>query len=1109
MFLEVYVSKLLEVYVVKTFRFLSLVIALTLCLPAMAQSTTGTISGRVIDPQGAVVPGAAVTVTSTTTNVAHAVTTNQDGLYAVPLLLPGEYTISVVTPSFRKEVRNNLTLQIGQVLETDFNLSVGTTTETVTVSTAAPIIQTQSAAVGAVVDQQKIEEIPLNGRQYYSLGMLVPGAMPPAYNSSLSYRGGINLAGQQEISTFYTLDGLNNQDTVVNSPTVVPSVEDIQEFKIYTGVDFEAEYGHQVGGNIVVTSRSGGNAYHGDIYEFLRNQIFDAKNFFQNNGTKLSYKRNDFGGTFGGHIIPNKMFFFFSAEFLILHNQYTALSTIPDAAQIGGNFTGEAPLIAPTGYDPGVINTTNNSINVAAMTPAQVAAYNVGAALLSYYPVVTASGANNYTFNAPATAQSKDYQVRFDNDYNAKNTSYATLNWYTFPQTTPGNVTCSASSIPGFDCHTSVINQLYGGGWTHIFTPNVINNLVVGYNRDDAPRSAVDNTIPFDSTWNIPTFQNPAISGDGGGVPFTSINGFSTYGTATNLTQIVIENTYDFNDNVLWNIGSHSFTFGGEYTLIRVNSLQVNYAAGEFIFNGTYTGNPVADALLGLPTEAQRNNQANATEHLDTKYIAGFAEDSWKITPSLTLNYGVRWEGNTPFTSGNTEGGGFNFTTGTPFTYGANGISPHFWHAYNNGWGPRLGLSYRPFKSDRTVLQAGFGTSYDSIPTNSALNVESSYPERVQQNTFGSAAAPISLPNPWPNISTVSGAAVQGVSPHMRPAQANAYTLGVEQKLTQSIVLTLNYQGQETAHIYQNINLNQSLPQLTAALGNSSRPYSLYSTASQLTARGHANYNALYAKLQQNMNHGLSYLISFTYGKTEDDAELEGGTVQNIHDFKSEKGLAAYDVRHRLVASPVYELPFGPGRQFLNQGWASRIVGNWEVAGEIALQNGTPVNPEDGANVSNNGETSGDRPFVTGNPNNFHHHIAEWFNVLDYNYQNVVAAPPVASNQQLNSFPGVTVVPPTPQPYGNARNGSIQSPGYEDVDLNVARTFALPRKMSMQFRAQFYDAFNEPQFEQPSGTFTGFTKNATTGVVSAKGSFGKVTQANGARNIEFALKLFF
>jgi hypothetical protein len=1074
--------------------------ALMLCLPVMAQSTTGTIGGRVVDSQGAVVGGAAVTVTSTTTNVAHAAQTNHDGLYTVPLLQPGTYMVSVVTPNFRKEIRNNITIQIGQTLDLDFNLSVGATTETVTVTTGAPLVQTQSAAVGTVIDNQKVLEIPLNGREFYSLATLVPGVMPPVINSSLSYRGGFNVAGQNETSNYDTLDGINNLDLGISGPSVRPSVEDIQEFKLYSG-ETEAEYGHNIGGELVVTTKSGGNAFHGDIYEFIRNQIFDAKNYFTPPSVKLSLKRNDYGGTLGGPVIKNKMFFFFSFEGLRLSNQYVALATLPTTEQISGNFTGAAPLNIPTGYNP--LAFAGNIINPALLTgPGQMTAYTVGKALLSYYPAVTSPTGSNYTYSAVNTEDSEVYGLRLDNAISAKDSTYVTLNYFNDPEVTPNNPTCASPLIPGFDCITGLNTQLYGGGWTHIFTPNIINTLTAGFQRLNQPRRTQDSDIPFDSTYGIPAFTETGTGYDNNvpnnqGIPSTAITGYQTFGGPTNLPQDRRDNTYDYLDTVLWNKGDHSFKFGIEYTRYLDSALLVSDGRGVFTFQGTYTGNPVADALLGLPTVATRVPTAPIVHGKQT-YIAGFIEDSWKVFPNLTFNYGLRWEENTPFTSGNNQIDTFNLAgAGTPIVACANGVPCHVFHANNKDFGPRLGLSYRPFKNDGTVVQAGFGINYDfSYSFGNISSLETAYPSRDSETFDGTVAAPLSLPNPFSGNASVALNPV-GISPTYKYPMNIGYTFGVEQKLGPNTVATFTYQGSETAHESNSYNINQATPQSTAAAGNAARPYHNWNTISYTYPRAHADYNALYVKLQQNLSHGLTFLASYTWGKAQDD--LTTAQPQDIYNFHAEKGLSPFDTRNRFVASPVYQLPWGAGREYLTHGWVSDIVGDWEIAGQIAIQDGTPVTPILGANVSNNGKTTGDRPFVQGDPNSGPHHLGEWFNVFDYNYPNAV----------LSSFPGTTIVPPTPGPYGNARRDSINSPGYADADINIARNFVLPRKMSLQFRAEFFNALNHPQFGLPGATFTGFTKNATTGVVSAAGSFGQVTSANDGRDVQFALKLFY
>jgi hypothetical protein len=1117
--------------VVKVCKFLSLVVALMLCLPAIAQNTTGTINGRILDPQGAVVGGADVTVTSTTTNVAHAVKTNQDGLYTVPLLQPGTYSVSVVTPSFRKEIRNNITLQIQQTLDLDFSLSVGATTETVTVSTAVPLVSTQSAAIGTVIDNRKVLEIPLNGREFYDLAPLVPGAMPPVIASSLSYRGGFNVAGQPETSNYDTLDGINNLDAAVSSPNVRPSVENIQEFNLVTG-EYEAEYGHNIGGQLVVTTKSGGNAFHGDVYEFLRNQLFDAKNYFQSPTSKLSLKRNDFGGTFGGPIIRNKMFFFFSTEILRLSNQYSQLSTIPTSTQIGGTFAGH--LTTPLNYNPSAFvynaGTNTTTINPGLLTgtstapteSGQLGAYTVGAALLAFYPADNTTGGSNYPYSAPNREDSELYELRIDNAINAKNSTYVTLHWFNDPVFTPNNPTCGSANIPGFICFAGYRSQLYGGGWTHIFTSNVINNLVAGFQRLNVPRNTVT-SFNFDAAYGIPAWQGPPNPLVTNGEPEENILGYSTYSDEG--PQNRYDNTYDYSDSLLWNKGSHSFKFGGEYTRLLDTLLVTSNPRGEFIFNGTYTGNPVADALLGLPTEAEVGPTAPIIHDKQT-YIGVYAQDSWKALPNLTINYGIRWEAEPPSTAANAPqivefvpANGISCSvncTGEPYIAGTNGTPRHAWHADNGGWGPRLGVAYRPFKNDNTVIQAGFAITYDvSYVLQEFLGTQDTFPDVSQQTFIGTTAAPLSLPNPFANNGTTA-LNTYGTSPNFPIPRNVGYSFGVEQKLTSSTVLTLTYQGSETAHEFQTYNINQTnvlqTPVLSAAAGIAARPYSQWNTITWATDRGHASYNAFYAKLQQSLSHGLSYLVSYTWGKAEDDSEQEGGTVQNIYNFKAEKGLSAFNVPQRIVASPVYQLPFGTGRQFLNQGWSSKVVGGWEVASEISYQKGTQTTPIDGANVSNNGETSGDRPYVQGNPNKgAPRTVNEWFNTLDYNYQNVVSGVPTnpTIQTQLNSFPGTTVVPATPEPYGNARHGSINNPNYADVDVNIARNFPLPRRMSMQFRAEMFNAFNHPNFNPPGATFTGFTKNATTGVVSAAGSFGHLTAAQDGRDVQFALKLFF
>jgi hypothetical protein len=1030
---------------------------------SVAQNTSGTIGGRITDSQGAVLPNAEIVVTSETTNVARTVKSNGDGLYTVPLLPPGSYQISVAIPNFKKEIRTGITLQIGQSIDMSLALSLGSVGEVVSVTAQEPLTATESAAVGTVIDNQKVVEIPLNGRQFYNLATLVPGVTPPVTGSGLSFRGGFNVAGQLETSNYATLDGFNNMDSGVSAPSVRPSIDAIQEFKLYSGT-FEAEFGHAVGGQLVVTTKSGTNAFHGNVYEFIRNQVTDAKNYFVTPGFNPGLKRNQFGGTIGGPIKRDKIFFFFNYEGLRLRNLYTAKATVPNTAYVGGNFVGATALRTPTGYDPRVV--AGNVINTAYMTAAQLSAYKVGQALLAYYPHVGTNGANNYTFQAPNKEDSNQYSLHLDGAINDKNSVYATLHYFNNPVITPNNPLCSGALIPGFGCAVGLTTQLYGGGWTHIFTPNIINTLRGGYQRLRQPRTSLDSAIPFNATYGIPAFSDTSVP-DNGGVPFTNPTGYASFGGPTNLPQVRNDNTYDYGDTLLYNHGAHAVKIGAEYTRTLDNALIVNSGRGNYAFQGTYTGNSIADLLLGLPTTATRAPTA-PVYHARYTYIALFAQDTWKLARNLTLNYGLRWETFTPITEKNNQMVNFDLPTQTTLQAGLNGEPSHVYSAFNKAFAPRLGLNWRPFHSDATVVHGGFGITYDApIVLNGFTGLLTAYPLRLSQTFTGTVAAPLSFPNPF-IANGVASITPQGIDPHFQPPTNTAFSAGVQQQLGTRTVVDVSYSGSEGAHLTSAFNINQTTPKATAAAGLAARPYAAYSTVTYQRSNLHSSYNALYAKMEERFSNGLTFLFAYTWAKALDN----NGTPQDLYNLAAEKGASNSDVRHRFAATPVYKLPFGKNRQFLNHGVGSMLAGGWELAGTIQLQTGNHLTATLGSNVSNNGKTTGDRPNLSGDANAGPKNVnSTWFNTTAF------SAPAAAT-------------------YGNERRGTIVGPAYNNVDLNVSRRFTLPRDASLQFRAEFFNLFNHPNWGLPATTF-------------GTSSFGTITSALDPRSSQFALKLYF
>jgi TonB dependent receptor len=895
---------------------------------------------------------------------------------------------------------------------------------------------------------------------------LVPGVMPPVINDAQSNRGGFSVGGQQETANYDTLDGFNDVEAGVSGPAVRPSIDDIQEFKIYSGT-YEAQYGHNVGGQVVLTTKSGGNAFHGGLFEFVRNQIFDAENYFNPLGQKPAFSQNDYGGTVGGPILHNKLFFFFSYEGLQENDQFISKATVPTTAEIGGNFSSvTTPLTAPANY----ANNTfiNNVLNLSVLTPDQLKAYNVAQALLLYYPATTTPGGSNYFDDQPEYQTQNQYALRLDDAINAKNSMYATLNYFNNPfhAAGPGHV-CSAVPIPGFDCFVGTITQLYGGGWTHLFTPNLINTLRAGYQRLQQPKSTEGDDIDVDDPLGIPNNYDPTIENNRG-VPSMAISGYQSYGDGG--PQNRWDNTYDYGDALLYSKGTHSFNFGVEVTRELANAF-TGQSNGSFTFTGVYTGNALADTVLGLPAAATLGS-VSPIDSLRYTYIAAYVQDTWKVSPKLTLNYGLRWEKDTPVTTQNNQAESFNLTTGQPYLAGTEG-SNALYHAENTEFEPRIGLSYRPFRTDRTVIQAGFGITYDTPnELNTFFGLNTGFPLIKTATYQGTTAAPLFLPDPFIGTGSASSN-VDGINPHFHLPTNTAYTFGVQEQLARNTVLTLNYQGSETAHENTSYNINQAGPQSTAAAGIANRPYKDWNTVSYVNSNTHSGYNALYTKVQQNLTHGLSFLVAYTWSKSIDN---DTTTPENIYNLRAERGLSTFDVRNRFVASPVYDLPFGAGRQYLNHGWAGQVVGGWEVAGEIALQNGTPVTPILSANVSNDGLTTqggtvSDRPNVSGDPNNGPKKLSEWFNTAAYSE-------------------------PASGTFGDAGRNTISSPGYKDVDINISRSFILPRKMSVQFRAEMFNAFNHPNFEFP-------------GVSFGTPSFGTISAAQNPRQIQFAFKLYY
>ena len=1057
-------------------RWLAVFLFAAACL---AQDTTATVSGLVQDATGAGIAGAKVTAHNVQTGLERTVTSGDGANYTLPLLPIGTYEVSAEKEGFKKLVQSGIVLQVAERARVDFKLQVGATSDSVQVTADVPLTQTDSSSLGAVIDNRKVVEMPLNGRQFYSLALLVPGVTPSAQGSVLSFRGGFNVAGASELNNNFTLNGLDNNNQLLSAPAFRPSIDAIQEFRILTGV-FPAEYGRNSGSQVIVTTKSGTNGFHGSAFEFLRNQIFDAQNYFTPaNAAKPAFKQNQFGGTFGGPIIRNKTFFFASYEGTRSTAQITALTNVPTPAMIAGDFA----VLGRNIIDPSTGNPFPGNI----IPQSRISA--PGQFLAKLYPVPTAATpngklpANNYTFNQPQADTLNLGSLRVDHQFSEKDTLNVSYNDFEDATLTQNNAVCGLRVVPGFDCTVLLLARLGGLTETHIFNQSLINQFRFAYSEFENPRATNDAAINFLQQFNIEgtRFDGPARTG----VPSVSVTGFAGFGEPTNFPQVRTDNTFQFSDDVTYSRGQHSFKFGMDVHRFQSNGTIVGNGRGSYTF-GAQTSAPTsgyafADLLLGLPTNTARSPYSPRI-YDRTGIYALYAQDDWKITRRLTLNVGLRYEYNLPtFEKYNTLSN-FNPATGNIDIAGSGSVSKGLWNPNYKNFEPRFGFAFSPFNNAKTVIRGGYGLFYNAP----ALNAVNSGPQQnnapfVSAQTFNSSLAlPITLANPYPAAAAGAGSlTLSAFNRHQPDAQIQQWSFNVQQSLTKSMVLEVNYQGSKGTHLPFYYNINQPLPGLgTVAQKQAMRPYTQFGNINFLDAVGFSNYHGLLTKLQQNYSNGLSFLLSYTYGKSIDNTPgtpynvvPSRSSAMNTYDFSSERGLSGFDLKSRLVFSPVYELPFGPGRKYLagNKylGW---VVGGWEVSGIFSTQTGRPFTvlvSQDNANVLGNV----DRPNVIGDANAGPKSPRQWFNV------NAFQLPSVGT-------------------FGNEARNNVRGPGLTNLDISVSRVFKITERIGIQLRAESFNLANHPNFDQPAQTF---------GVAG----FGSIPSAQAPRQIQFGAKVRF
>jgi Carboxypeptidase regulatory-like domain/TonB dependent receptor len=1077
-------------------------VLLLVAIRAQAQTATGVIQGTISDSSGAMIVGARVTLTDQGTNQTREQATNSAGIFEFRALARGNYRLEAEQSGFKKEVVTDITLQVAETRNFQMTLAVGEVTESIEVQATAGLLQASDASLSQVIDEKRVLELPLNGRNFMQLALLSSGIITAGRASATqrqaNYGPAFSAGGQRDNTSTVLVDGIEISGMELNNyPYAIPSLESVGEFRVLTS-GASAEFGGNSGAFVNMVTRRGTNDLHGSVFEFLRNDKLDARNFFDITGKSAPNKRNQFGFFFSGPVfIPklyngkDKTFFMFSWEWQRQRNGTTSTALVPTVQERAGDFSATStPVVDPLTKVP----FPNNQIPQNRINP-------VGRGLVNLYPLPNSADPARNFVNAPL--RKFDFSVpsfRVDHRLSARNTLFWRTTLNQPDDIGPGQALTQAFKYDAVQSERHVHLTL---GDTHVFSPSVVNEFNVGFVRMNRIRNSADS---FERNWveelgirGVPT--QPLTYG----APAVTISGHPQAGFSTNNAFFQwITQSAQIVDNLSVIAGRHTIKVGGNYQRKQLNSTQWGAPNGNYGFTGVYSSPPpvatptrqaaIADALLGYPATysvqttpyEQRFRYSNA---------ALYVQDDWRVTPSLTLNIGLRWEYfGKPYDLFDRIAS-FDLATGQQLLPGQGGTPRNLIDADKNNFGPRIGFAWKPLGKDSLVVRGAYGLFY-SPP------IGNDFRSRGFQDPFAFLVTrpyrPASTTSPLPEFTAEApliGANRQtnltraGVDRNLRDAYVQQWNLNIEKLLTQNTLFEVAYRGSKSTRLQTNLNYNEIFPNPPQPPDfRQIFPYPDLAGVNILESRAAGNYHALTTRLERRYSKGLTFLVNYTFSKTLTD--VDGSTVgiaigagsfaaNTIRNLKDNKGPAVFDRPHQLNLSAVYEPPvFKTGPAV-----ARLLLGGWQIAPIWTAFAGAYLTPAN-FNVQN----TGTRPDVLRNPNlgRGERTIERWFD----------------TEAIRNATPGR---------FGNAGKGIIQGSGVNNWDVNLAKNFNITERHRVQFRAEFFNAFNHPQFDDPVMQprvldAAGRVLNPDAGKITSASDFGfRQTE----RVIQFGLKYIF
>ena len=1033
------------------------VMALCLAVPAYAQVDRATLTGIVRDPSSAVIAKAQVKILNLATNSQNTAVTSTDGTYLVVNLAPGEYLVQVEAPGFQR-FEQTVALELGARSRLDVSLAVGSIGETVTVQGVTPLLSTESAVIGTVIDQNEMAKLPLAIRNWDDLLSLVPGVQSDRYTeqaggTSAGRTGGVSVHGNRSLQNNFLLDGVANNSFSTNVQELTtqlsrPSVDAIGEFKVVTS-PYAAEYGWSPGAAIIVSTKSGSNALRGTAYDFFRNDSLDSNNYFAEraNQPKPTNNQNQFGGNLGGPVVKNRVFFFGDVEATRIEQGVLRTGRILTADERRGVFsTGIRDPLTGAAFP-------NNTIPADRIDP-------VAARVMAMLPSPNAAGNNNYINQPNVEDESERYLARVDVPFGNDNVfaRYIYSDRFRYvPGFLGGILDGTSTSAWGRNYLSS---HAVVGGWTKVINPRFVNEFRLSYGRgtNDGTQD------PFGEDGNaligfrgVP--NDPRVIG---GIVGMDVSGHVRLGSPNFMPKFQHTEQMQFLNTLTWLAGRHQVKFGADVMAPMNNEyFDVAPTRGNLSFNGQFTGNGLADFVLGYAQRAQLTNVFVVEQQL--RSYGAYMQDDWKVTDDFTLNIGVRYDYMPPATEANNRMANFDPVAGA-LVYASDGsleqralVNPD-----KNNFSPRLGAIYQA--GARTIIRGGFGIFYnqfDRIGSEDQLALNPPGLANIDVQAAGTSTVPIlRLQDGFPpnfldpaniNVARIMVRAADRNSPRTEVRQ---FGIGVERQLGESFVVSADFVGSSTSHLAVLRNLNQPLPGTLDA--NGPLPYPSFGNIQWREMTGEASYKGVDLSLEKRFRDGYSYRASYTVGEARDQApehlNAASGRPQNGRDLESWEGPSDFDIRHRLSANLIAELPFGEGKPYLQDGIGRHILGGWLVSSILSARTGRPFTVTQGNNNVGAGATG--LPNLTGDPEGAKT-VEQWFNPAAY-----------------------TRV--TSGTFGNAGRNTLRGPGWLSVDMSLQRRIDMTDRVNATLRWDIFNVFNRANFGLPDSNIV----NATAGVIS-------------------------